>query len=105
MSGPKKARWTIASARQHLPLLVDLAVREPQEIYRRNELVARVINPGAPAVAPLKPSASELIARIHRACVADGYDLPVAPRINRQNAFVNSRPARRPARLPGAKHK
>jgi hypothetical protein len=91
MSEDKKARWTIASARQNLPTLVDLAAREPQEIYRRDTLVARVVSadPGTTAQ-PAGPSAAELLAELQRVCAEEGYEIPVSPRVDRPNAFVEA---------------
>lgn len=85
----KKPRWTIASARQNLPELVTLAAHEPQDIYRRDTLVARVVavGPDAPVVRE-KPSAAELLAAIQRVCEEENYDLPVAPRLGRPNAML-----------------
>ena len=88
MSPGKKLRWTIASARQNLPALVTLAAREPQDIYRRDELVARVVSADSPASPEVRPSAAELLARIQRACLEEDYELPVAPRVERPNALV-----------------
>jgi hypothetical protein len=91
MSEDKKARWTIASARQNLPTLVDLAAREPQEIYRRDTLVARVVSPDPGTTAqPAGPSAAELLAELQRVCAEEGYEIPVSPRVDRPNAFVEA---------------
>lgn len=87
VSEAKKIRWTIASARQNLPTLVGMAAREPQDIYRRDELVARVVSADSPPQLHA-PSAAELIARIQRAIAKEAYDLPVAPRVDRPNALV-----------------
>lgn len=85
----RSSQWTIASARQNLPTLVDLAVREPQEIYRRDTLVARVLNPQASqAFVPRGPSAAELLAELQRACAEENYELPIAPRADRANPLV-----------------
>jgi hypothetical protein len=91
MSEDKKVRWTIASARQNLPTLVDLAAREPQEIYRRDTLVARVVSadPGTTAQ-PAGPTAAELLGELRRVCAEEGYELPVSPRVDRPNAFVDA---------------
>lgn len=90
MGEGKRPRWTIASARQHLPELVSLAAREPQDIYRRDELVARVVSVDSPVAQPARPSAAELIAAIQRACEEESYDLPIAPRVDRANAMVDA---------------
>jgi hypothetical protein len=97
VSRSRKGRWTIASARQNLPTLVTLAAREPQEIYRRDELVARVVSPDlAP---PVKRTAAELIAEIRRACAEENYTLEIPPRTSRPDTFA--RPASRRRCKPG----
>ena len=91
MSEDKKVRWTIASARQNLPTLVDLAAREPQEIYRRETLVARVVSPDPGTTAqPAGPSAAELLGELQRVCAEESYELPVSPRVDRPNALVDA---------------
>lgn len=95
LSEGKKVRWTIASARQNLPTLVGLAAREPQDIYRRDELVARVVSPElAP---PSKPSMAEALAQLQRLCAEENYTLEVPARYERGNPFA-SPPRRRRAR-------
>jgi hypothetical protein len=89
MNEGKKPRWTIASARQNLPEVVTLAAREPQDIYRRNELVARVVAPGAQAGVREHPSAAALLAEIQRVCADENYTLAVPARVDRPNPFAN----------------
>lgn len=93
MSEGKRVRWTIASARQEFPTLIDMAAREPQDIYRRDELVARVVPVDTPT--PSRPTAADLIARIRRSVEAENYDLPVPPRIDRPNPLVEPKPKKR----------
>ena len=88
MSERKKVKWTIARARHHFPTLVDLAAREPQDIYRREQLVARVVPADGSVPAVQRPSARELIAELQRICNEDHYELPVPPRVDRPNAMV-----------------
>jgi len=88
----KKIRWTIATARQNLPTLVTLAAREPQEIYRRNDLVARVVSPEQ--AVPAKPSAAALLAGIQRVCAEENYTLEPPPRTSRPNPFAPPRKSR-----------
>jgi hypothetical protein len=98
VSEGKKPRWTIATARQNLPEVVSLAAREPQDIYRRDDLVARVVSADTPVAQSAGPPAVELIAAIQRACQYENYDLPVAPRGERANAIVDvlaNKPARK----------
>lgn len=93
MSEGKKVRWTIASARQNLPTLVDLAAREPQDIYRRDELVARVVRPDADNAQPR--TLGPVFAELQRICTEENYSLEIPGRKTRPNAF-----ARELARVP-----
>ena len=88
MTTPKK--WTIATARQHLPALIAASAREPQKVYRRNKLVAAVVSPEAlEAVAvDAKRTLGDWAAELQRICAEENYTLPVAPRHDRPNAFV-----------------
>ena len=108
VSERRRPHWTIATARQNLPKVVGLAAREPQDIYRRNELVARVVSVDSTAAAhSAPPSAAELIARIQRVCAEQDYDLPIAPRVERPNPLVEAlarRPSKRKRRV-GTKKK
>lgn len=88
MSEGKKVRWTIATARQNLPALVGLAAREPQDIYRRDTLVARVVDPSSTPQPQGRRSAAELLAELQRACAEEGYTLDVPPRRDRTNPFA-----------------
>jgi hypothetical protein len=83
-------RWTVASARQHLPTLIRSAAREPQEVYRRSTLVATVVEPGAASTS--RPTLAGKLAELQRICSKTGYELPVAARRDRPNPFA---PARR----------
>ena len=91
-----KRRWTIATARQRLPALIAEAAREPQRVYRRNQLVATVMSPEAAAAVPsVRPLAEEL-ALLKQLCVEEDYTLPVAPRRDRANRLAST--TRRSAR-------
>lgn len=98
VSERKKLRWTIASARHNLPTVVGLAAREPQDIYRRDKLVARIVSPDAAAPPAKKPLLAELLAEIQRACAEEAYALAVSPREDRPNPFVRPPRARSPKR-------
>jgi hypothetical protein len=90
MGEGKKVHWTVASARQSFPTVLDLSAREPQEIYRRGRLVARVIS--ADDSAPnrySRPTLAETIAEIQRICADADYTLDVGSRTTRQNAFLD----------------
>ena len=89
MSDGKKVRWTIASARQNLPTLVSLAAHEPQDIYRRDKLVARVVSPAQSAGdSPPPPTAAALLRELQRICADEDYELPQSPRTTRPNALL-----------------
>src|SRR5689334_3146770 len=89
-----RKKWTIATARQHLPTLIASAAREPQRVYRRSELVATVMSPEAAAVAEARsaPSLTDELAELQRICAKEGYELPVVKRRDRPDPL--SRPAR-----------
>ena len=91
MSGDKK--WTIASARQHLPSLIGSAAREPQRVYRRNKLVAAVVSPelADELAAQRKPTLADAFAELQRICEEEAYELPIAPRRDRTNPMTRRR--------------
>jgi hypothetical protein len=95
----KRIRWTIASARQNLPALVSLAAREPQAIYRRDKLVARLVAAQDAADAAPGPSLATALAEIQRICAEENYSLDVGRRKPRPNPLVDkTRPTRRTRR-------
>jgi hypothetical protein len=79
--------WTIASARQHLPEVVDLAARAPQRIYRRDTLVAAVVS--GELVDQVenvqRPSLATKFAELRRLCAEEHYELAAPPRHDRVN--------------------
>ena len=83
-------KWTIATARQHLPALIASAAREPQRVYRRAELVAAVVSPetAAAITASSAPSLADELAELQRLCDEDEYELPVVKRRDRSNALA-----------------
>ena len=92
-------KWTIATARQHLPALIASAAREPQRVYRRTKLVAAVVSPetAATLAAQAAPSLADELAELQRICVEEDYQLPVSTRRDRPNPL--SRPVRKTARV------
>lgn len=90
----------MASARQNLPTLIGMAAREPQEVYRRDTLVARVVGPD---VATEKRSFADALAELQQICAEEHYELPVAPRRDRPNPFAQ--PPRDRGRKKGRKAK
>jgi len=95
VSEGKKVRWTIASARHNFPTLVDLAAREPQDIYRRDELVARLVPAHSTEPMPRYPTPREMLAEIQRICAAENYTLEIPPRTTRPNPLLEPKPRRR----------
>ena len=92
----KRPRWTIATARQNLPALIGMAAREPQEVYRRDKLVARVVGPQVTGVA--KRPLAEALAELQQICAEEQYELTVAPRRDRPNPFAKPAKASRTTR-------
>jgi hypothetical protein len=104
MTEGKKVRWTIASARQNFPTLVDLAAREPQDIYRRDELVAQVVPAGVSLTQP-QQTAREMLAEIQRICAEENYTLEIPPRTTRPNPFLERESRRKSARKSAKKRR
>ncbi|HEY0993887.1 MAG TPA: hypothetical protein VGD80_42820 [Kofleriaceae bacterium] len=97
-----RKKWTITTARQHLPQLVGLAAREPQHVYRRDTLVAAVVSPElAEQVERLaRPSLAMKLAELQRLCAEEGYELSTPPRLDRANPFASPRARARPRKPP-----
>ena len=92
MSAAKK-KWTIATARQHLPELVGLAAREPQRVYRRDRLVAAVVSPelADEIERRRRPSLAAKFAQLQRLCAEEGYELMTPARQDRANPLAPRR--------------
>ena len=90
MAPRRKRRWTIASARQHLPKLIALAAREPQAVYRRDKLVAGVVSAEleqkleAAALARGEPSLADDLKELNRLCDEEDYQLVTPKRTDRR---------------------
>ena len=88
MMARAKARWTIARARQKFPKLIAMAAREPQAVYRRNKLVATVVNPELGEKIEARPSPhaalAAALAELRRLCAEESYELRPAKRGNRR---------------------
>jgi hypothetical protein len=82
-------RWTVATARQHLPKLLALAAREPQAVYRRDTLVATVVNPKLAAqveetrAAERSGTLADDLAELRRLCAEEDYVLTPPRRVDR----------------------
>lgn len=83
-------KWTIATARQHLPKLIAAAAREPQRVYRRDKLVATVVSPEAAAQLEeqKRPTVAEVFDELQRICAEEKYDFPEIVRTTRPNPFA-----------------
>jgi hypothetical protein len=98
-----KKKWTIATARQHLPELVGMAAREPQRVYRRDSLVAAVVSPALvdEIERAHRPGLSAKLAELQRLCAEDSYQLAAPARRDRANPFtarkVRSRSRKQPS--------
>ena len=75
-----------------------MAAREPQDVYRRNLLVARVVGPEIAGVK--KRPFAEALAELQRICAEENYELPTTARRDRPNPFAptNKQPQRRKKR-------
>jgi hypothetical protein len=82
-------RWTIAAARQNLPELVSRAAEAPQRVYRRDKLVAAVVNPEM--IEGLerqnRPSLAARFAGLQQLCAEENYRFEAPPRRDRANPF------------------
>ena len=87
--------WKVARAKQNLSELLRAADREPQIIYRRDQLVAAVI--GAETYAEFETwqrerarqrPLAEKLAELRRLCQEEDFELPTVPRSDRGNPFA-----------------
>jgi hypothetical protein len=88
----RRPRWTVASARRQLPALLGAAAREPQLVYKRNKLVATVVNPEVAQRVGAQSALAESLSELQRLCEQEDYELPQAVRRDRP---VSSSPRRR----------
>jgi hypothetical protein len=91
---PLTNKWTVSSARQNLPRLLDAVLREPQAIYRRKRLVATVIEPSAASKLKERPdddkggTVGSAFAALRAICADERYEFPIVSRTNRSNPFA-----------------
>lgn len=84
-----RKRWTVATARQNLPKLLAMAAREPQAVYRRDKLVATVVNPtlGAKVAdatrAETATTLADDLAELRRLCADEDYTMRTPKRVDR----------------------
>ena len=98
--GEVPKRWTVASARQHLTKLLSDAAREPQAVYRRDKLVATVVNPEIgrevlEARAAGKSTMAAELEKLRQVFEEENYELEVPARTNRPVAVPKRRTRRR----------
>ncbi len=82
--------WKVAEAKQRFAEVIRRSESEPQKIYRRDRLVAAVVNPGA--VERLHQMERELSARTladllaeaREICAGEEYSLEVGARADRE---------------------
>lgn len=86
--------WTVAQARQRLAEVLKAASREPQPIYRRDELMAVVVDGGtfeefeAWRRGRAQPCLAEKMSELRE--LLGGEELALPSRQDRRNPFVDS---------------
>jgi hypothetical protein len=81
----------VASARQNLPGLIRSAAREPQAIYRRGKLVAKVVDPAT--VERTQPrTLREMLVELQQICAEENYEFPEIVRDKRPRPLFGKRP-------------
>ncbi|REJ85086.1 MAG: prevent-host-death protein [Acidobacteria bacterium] len=88
--------WKIAEAKKHLSRLVAAAQRQPQRLYRRDELVAVVVAPEEflrfeAWQARERRSVGELTAEIREIAAEESYELPPVERVDRETDVADER--------------
>src|SRR5437762_1772064 len=89
----RQTAWSVAQARRHLAEVVRAAAREPQRIYRRDELVATVVDPktfeefSAWCAAQRGRTIGQAFAELRTICAAEGYTLEAPGRHDRATPF------------------
>ncbi|MDA8018836.1 MAG: type II toxin-antitoxin system Phd/YefM family antitoxin [Thermoanaerobaculia bacterium] len=87
--------WKVAEAKQNLSKLLRAAATKPQKIYRRNHLVAAVVDSDTFAEfeswqreQERRKAPSEVFAELRRLCAEEQFEFPEIPRIDRENSFI-----------------
>jgi hypothetical protein len=86
--------WKVAQAKQQLSQLIRAAAAEPQRIFRRDRLVAAVVDgPTFEAFEAWREgrerrSIAECFAALRALCAEEGFAFPAVEREDRPNAFV-----------------
>lgn len=88
--------WKVAEAKQNLSKLLRAAADEPQKIYRRNDLVAAVVDSTTFAEfeswqrdQERKKTPSEVFAELRRLCTEEDFEFPDVSRADRDNPFAD----------------
>ncbi len=87
--------WTIASARRHFSELVDAAATEAQPVYRRDDLVAYVVDPTTFAEFErwrherTPRTVAEAFAELRQICMEEEFEFPETERWDRPNPFAD----------------
>ena len=88
--------WKIAQAKQNLSRLLRAAAEEPQRIYRRDRLVAAVVDSATFAEfeswrqeQERKKAPSEVFAELRQLCAEEDFEFPEVPRADRANPFAD----------------
>jgi PHD/YefM family antitoxin component YafN of YafNO toxin-antitoxin module len=87
--------WKVAEAKQNFSRLLREAHHEPQLIYRRDRLVAALVEPETFEEFRRwreerdRATLGERFAELRRICAEDDYDLPTSERRNRPNPFAD----------------
>lgn len=88
--------WKVAQAKQNLSKLLRAAAEEPQQIYRRDQLVAAVVDSATFAEfeswrqeQKRSKTPSEVFAELRQLCADEDYELPEVARTDRANPFAD----------------
>jgi prevent-host-death family protein len=86
--------WRIAEAKERFSELIRAAADEPQLIFNRDRPVAVVVDAQAYRAYEEwrqdqnRPSLADVFAELRAVCADEAYELEVAPRTDRRNAFA-----------------
>ena len=88
--------WKIAEAKQKFSEVVRQTAAEPQRIYKRDRLVAVIVDVDdyeayeAWREEKERPSMAEAIEEIRKICLEEDFDLELPERRDRPNAFAEA---------------
>ena len=89
-------RWCVAEAKKRFSEMIRRAGEAPQMVYRRNKLVAVVLDPATYRELEERQASAgrtllETTEEIRRLVAEEGYELVVPERRDRPNAFAGAR--------------